>query len=93
MVNSFYVLREGLRNFKKFAEGLSTGIEKGEESSDKGSLQLPEMYGGGNSNFASQASVGKGKAPAGKGSAKPADRKKGEEEKPDISGADSEAKK
>lgn len=88
MVNSFYVLREGLNNFKKFAEGLSAGIEKGEESTDKGSLLLPEMYGGGNNNFASQASVGKGKAPPGKASAKPADRKKGEEEKPDTSSAD-----
>ena len=48
MVNGFYVLRESLQNFKKFAEGLSSNIEKGEEGQEKGSLLLPEMYGGGN---------------------------------------------
>ena len=70
MVNSFYVLREGLINFKKFAEGLFSGIEKGEESDGKGSLQLPEIYGGANAAFASQVSAGKKGAPAGKAPAK-----------------------
>lgn len=46
MINSFYVLRESLKNFKKFAEGLVSGIEKGEEKEDKGSFKIPEMYGG-----------------------------------------------
>ena len=63
VINSFYVLRESLINIKKFAEGLFSGIEKGEESEQKGSFRLPEMYGGGASAFSSQSSapVGKGK--------------------------------
>ena len=65
MVNGFYVLRESLQNFKKFAEGLSSNIEKGEESQDKGSLALPEMYGGGG------AALGAGGAPGKKGGAPP----------------------
>ena len=60
MVNAFYVLRQSLHNFKKFAEGISTGVEKGEEGAEKGSLLLPEMYGGGNSNF-NTAATGKDK--------------------------------
>ena len=46
MINSFYVLRESLTNFKKYAEGLCSNIEKGEESEGKGHFKLPEIYGG-----------------------------------------------
>lgn len=53
MINSFYVLREALSNFKKMAEGLTQEIEKGEESRDKGCFSLPEMYGGGAGAYAS----------------------------------------
>ena len=68
MINSFYVLRESLNNFKRFAEGMSSDIERGEESREKGSFMLPEMYGGGNAAFASAnaapAKGGKAAAPA-----------------------------
>ena len=46
MINCFYVLRESLNNFKKYAEGLVNAIEKGEEADSKGHFKLPEMYGG-----------------------------------------------
>ena len=46
MINSFYVLRESLTNFKKYADGLCSNIEKGEESEGKGHFKLPEIYGG-----------------------------------------------
>ena len=68
MINSFYVLRESLANFKKFAEGLSSGVEKGNESVDKGSFKLPDMYGG-SSAAAAAAAAG---APSKKGGAPPA---------------------
>ena len=67
MINSFYVLRESLNNFKRFAEGMSSDIERGEESREKGSFMLPEMYGGGNAAFASTNA-----APAKGGKAAPA---------------------
>lgn len=63
MVNGFYVLRECLQNFKKLAEGISSNVEKGEESPDKGSLSLPEMYGGGGAQAAQAAPAKKGGAP------------------------------
>ena len=75
MINAFYVLRESLSNFKKYAEGLSSNIEKGEEASDKGIFKLPEIYGGANLAAAGGAPAGgkkaapPGKAPAGKAAA------------------------
>ena len=46
LLNSFYILRQGLINFKSFAEGKHQKIETGLESDDKGSFRLPEIYGG-----------------------------------------------
>ena len=46
LINSFYVLRKSLENFKLFAEGVVTGVEKGEEGKEKKSFTIPEMYGG-----------------------------------------------
>ena len=68
MINSFYVLRESLNNFKKYAEGLTFGIEKGDESEDKGHFKLPEMYGGSNAIApgGTAAAAPKGKAPPAK---------------------------
>jgi len=48
LINSFYVVRQGLINFKLLAEGETRGVEIGEESKDKGSFKLPEMFGGSN---------------------------------------------
>lgn len=45
-MNSFYVLRQALYNFKSFSEGQYRLVETGAESSDKGSFKLPEIYGG-----------------------------------------------
>ena len=52
LLESFYVLRQGLQNFKLFAEGCTKGIETGTEAKDKGSFTLPEMFGGQNPNAA-----------------------------------------
>jgi hypothetical protein len=46
LLNQFYVLRQGLVNFKAFCEGRHAKVETGLESEDKGSFRLPEMYGG-----------------------------------------------
>ena len=46
LINSFYILRQALTNFKAFTEGKHTKVETGLESEDKGSFKLPEIYGG-----------------------------------------------
>ena len=46
LLQSFYVLRQGLQNFKSFAEGKHPKVENGVEADDKGSFRLPEIYGG-----------------------------------------------
>jgi hypothetical protein len=46
LINAFYIYRQGLTNFKSFAEGKHNKIETGLESEDKGSFRLPEIYGG-----------------------------------------------
>ena len=67
MINSFYVLRESLNNFKKYAEGLVSSIEKGEESESKGHFKLPEMYGGSMASALGNVQASKqGKAPPAK---------------------------
>jgi len=65
MLDSFYVLRESLNNFKKYAEGLVYEIEKGQESESKGHFKLPEMYGGSLVNAQAPPSK-QGKAPPAK---------------------------
>lgn len=92
MVNGFYVLRESLHNFKKFAEGLSSNIEKGEESQEKGSLLLPEMYGGGNALAAAGAPGKKGGAPPAK-AAPPVKGKGKDDAAPELSAAEEEARR
>ena len=93
MVNGFYVLRESLHNFKKFADGLTNNIEKGEESADKGSLALPEIYGGGGAQMAAQGAPGKkGGAPPPK--AAPPKGKGGKDDAgPELTAAEEEAKR
>lgn len=63
-LESFYVLRQGLQNFKLYAEGCIKGIENGQEAKDKGSFSLPEMFGGINLNAATQIKGAQAKAPA-----------------------------
>lgn len=95
LINSFYVLRDSLTNFKKFAEGLSSNIEKGEESESKGSFKLPEMYGGG-ANLAQAAAGGKGaKGKAADAKAAPPKGGKGKEEDKgdEAAAAEEEARK
>ena len=46
MLQSFYVLRQALLNFKSLAEGKHSKVETGLESEDKGTFKLPEIYGG-----------------------------------------------
>lgn len=46
LLNSFYIYRQGLINFKNFAEGKHNKIETGLESEEKGTFRLPEIYGG-----------------------------------------------
>jgi len=62
MISSFYVLRDSLNNFKKFAEGQTSRVERGEESEAKGSFKLPEIYGGTNAAAALAAAASKGAA-------------------------------
>ena len=57
LVNSFYVLRQALTNFKAFADGKHQKIETGTESEDKGSFKLPEMYGGTGLGIAGAAAI------------------------------------
>jgi hypothetical protein len=52
LLESFYVLRQGLTNFKLYAEGCTKGIENGQEAKEKGSFSLPEMFGGKDPNVA-----------------------------------------
>ena len=84
MVSGFYVLRQSLQNFKRLAEGLSSGVEKGEESDKKGSLKLPEMYGGGGAAAQAPPAAAKkappAKAPAPKGKGKEEDKADDKEE-------------
>lgn len=91
MVSGFYVLRQSLQNFKRLAEGLSSGVEKGEESDKKGSLKLPEMYGGGGAAAQAPPAAAK-KAPPAKA---PAPKGKGKEEDKaeELSAAEEEAKR
>ena len=74
LLNSYYALKQALVNFKSSAEGWSNDVETGMESKDKGSFELPEMFGGSNAGApaakggkAAPAAPAKGKAPAGKG--------------------------
>jgi hypothetical protein len=46
LLNAFYILRQGLTNFKHFALGKHPRVETGLEAEDKGTFRLPEMYGG-----------------------------------------------
>jgi len=41
LINSYYVLKQGLLNFKLIAEGWSNDVETGQEPKDKGSFELP----------------------------------------------------
>lgn len=65
LVNSFYILRQALTNFKAFADGKHVKIETGAESEDKGSFKLPEMYGGTGLGIAAGAGAIDPKAKAG----------------------------
>lgn len=47
VLESFYVLRQGLTNFKALAEGQYREVEKGSEPEGKGSFKLPEALSGG----------------------------------------------
>lgn len=47
VLESFYVLRQGLINFKALAEGQYREVEKGSEPESKGSFKLPEALSGG----------------------------------------------
>ena len=83
LINGFYALRQGLKNFLSLAEGQTADIEKGDEDKDKGSFELPEIYGGaGVGGLNATADKGaKGKAPPAKAPAKaPAKGKGGAEE-------------
>ena len=46
LLEAFYVLRQGLTNFKALAEGQYLGVEKGTESENKGSFKLPDQPSG-----------------------------------------------
>lgn len=79
MINAYYSLKQALVNFKLIAEGWSNDVESGNEPKDKGSFELPEMFGGNNAGAGAPAKGGKapaapakGKAPAGKGQPDPA---------------------
>jgi len=48
LVNAYYSLKQALVNFKLIAEGWSNEVENGHEPKDKGSFELPEMFGGSN---------------------------------------------
>lgn len=83
LINSFYTLKQSLENFKLFAEGVISGIEKGEEGRDKGSFVIPEMYGGSAAAVGNNP-AGKGqKAPPAKAPAKPSTGKGKDEDKGD----------
>ena len=46
LTQSYYVLKQGLINFKALAEGKHAKVETGTETEDKGTLKIPEIYGG-----------------------------------------------
>jgi hypothetical protein len=46
LLQSYYILKQALVNFKALAEGKHSKVELGIESEDKGSFKLPEIYGG-----------------------------------------------
>lgn len=46
LINAYYSLKQGLINFKLIAEGWSNEVETGQEPKEKGSFELPEMFGG-----------------------------------------------
>lgn len=64
-INSFYVLRQSLQNFKAMAEGATNKVEDGAEAKDKGSFSLPDIYGGA-AGYQTGASQDKGGAKGGK---------------------------
>ena len=61
LVNAYYILKQALVNFKSIAEGWSNDVENGAEPKDKGSFELPEMFGGSQPNPVQAGSKG-GKA-------------------------------
>lgn len=75
MINAYYSLKQALVNFKMIAEGWSNEVETGNEGKDKGSFELPEMFGGGGANAAPAKGA---KAPPAKAPAKPAPGGKGQ---------------
>ncbi len=46
LINAYYALKQGLVNFKLIAEGWTNDVETGGEPKEKGSFELPEMFGG-----------------------------------------------
>jgi len=46
LINAYYSLKQGLINFKLIAEGWTNEVETGQETKEKGSFELPEMFGG-----------------------------------------------
>ena len=64
LLESFYILRQGLTNFKALAEGQYREVEKGTEVDSKGSFKLPDA-------------MGSNAPPAGKKGAPPAKEVKG----------------
>jgi len=46
LLQSYYVLKQALLNFKALAEGRHAKVETGSEADDKGTFKLPEIYGG-----------------------------------------------
>lgn len=92
LVNSFYVLRQGLTNYKLFAEGWTTETETGHEDKNKGSFELPESFAG----PPGAAPVKGGKAPPPAKGAKDAKGAKGgaatEDQSANLEKAEEEAK-
>ena len=66
LINSFYVLRQSLTNYKLFAEGWTNETESGQEDKSKGSFELPDSFATGGST-APPAKGGKAPPPAKKG--------------------------
>lgn len=66
-INAFNVLKQSLVNFKLIAEGWMQEVENGAEPKEKGSFELPELFGG-----TLPGAVGGGKAGAAKAQAAPA---------------------
>ena len=92
LLESFYILRQGLTNFKALAEGQYREVEKGTEAESKGSFKLPDALAASSAPAAGK----KGAPPAkeAKGKASPTDdqeAKKAEEERTRL--AEEEASK